>query len=239
MNEIDFNKFLQLIIKDKGGTPKQYNQLMDYIAYHETGPVHSSVPNQRMKTDAKQYIYDKEKDKYVPEGTGRGLFMFESHEDAGGNLAVNRTVNFLERNNQFVPQWLRELWTNKKSVDVSKLDADKQKMLFLGYHREHPTSNFSDVWKGKQSIQDFWLKNHWSGSANKTSEQIAAKLDVFNKNMAAKDSTEALKAKKEELELKKNMAPYLSNANKVENLPSSEDLIKNLFGAQDSSLIRR
>ena len=56
--------------------------------------------------------------------------------------------------------------------------------------------------------------------------------------MAAKDSTEALKAKKEELELKKNMAPYLSNANKVENLPSSEDLIKNLFGQQTSSLVQ-
>ena len=65
MDEIDLNELLQIIIRDKGGTPADYHQLMDYIAYHETGPVHPSVPDQRMKPDAQQYIYDEKLDKYV------------------------------------------------------------------------------------------------------------------------------------------------------------------------------
>ena len=217
MNEIDLNEFLQLIIRDKGGTPQQYNQLMDYIAYHETGP------EQRMSTSAKQ----------KGGGPGRGLFQFEIGENKGGNLAVNRTVNYLERNNQFVPQWLRELWEGKKSVDVSGLNADQQKMLFLGYHREHPSSNFSQVWSGNQSIGDFWMNNHWAGT-----DKAQDKLDLFNKSMAHKDSTEAIKAKKEELMFKQNMAPYLADSNNINKLPKTNDILNSIFGKQGSSLVK-
>jgi len=225
MNEIDLNEFLQLIIKDKGGTPKQYNQLMDYIAYHETGH------KQRMDPKAKQISGSEEEGFY--DGPGRGLFMFEEGEEKGGNLAVNRTVNYLERNNQFVPQWLRGMWEGKKSVDVSGLNADQQKMLFLGYHREHPSSNFSKVWSGEQSISDFWLRNHWAGTDNPQE-----KLELFNKNMMAKDSTDALKAREEELMYKQNMAPYLSNSNNINKLPKENDILNSIFGAKDSSLIK-
>ena len=48
MNEIGLSELLQLIIRDKGGTADQYNQLMDYIAFHETGPA------QRMSASAQQ-----------------------------------------------------------------------------------------------------------------------------------------------------------------------------------------
>ena len=79
---------------------------MDYIAYHETGPVHPSVPDQRMKPDAQQYIYDEKLDKYVPSGTGKGLFMFESHIEydkegkplsTGGNMASNYLAQILKQ----------------------------------------------------------------------------------------------------------------------------------------------
>ena len=226
MNEIDLNEFLQLIIKDKGGTPKQYNQLMDYIAYHETGH------KQRMDPKAKQISGSEEEGFY--DGPGRGLFMFEEGEEKGGNLAVNRTVNYLERNNQFVPQWLRGMWEGKKSVDVSGLNADQQKMLFLGYHREHPSSNFSKVWSGEQSISDFWLRNHWAGTDNPQE-----KLELFNKNMMAKDSTDALKAREEELMYKQNMAPYLSNSNNINKLPKENDILNSIFGTQESSLLKK
>jgi len=217
MNEIDLNEFLQLIISDKGGTPQQYNQLMDYIAYHETGP------EQRMSTSAKQ----------KGGGPGRGLFQFEVGENKGGNLAVNRTVNYLERNNQFVPQWLRELWEGKKSVDVSGLNADQQKMLFLGYHREHPTSDFSQVWSGNQSTGNFWMNNHWAGT-----DKAQDKLELFNKSMVHKDSTEAIKAKKEELMFKQNMAPYLADSNNINKLPKTNDILNSIFGNQGSSLVK-
>ena len=217
MDEIGLSELMQLIIRDKGGTPQQYNQLMDYIAYHETGP------EQRMSTSAKQ----------KGGGPGRGLFQFEVGENKGGNLAVNRTVNYLERNNQPVPEWLRKMWEGKKSVDVSGLNADQQKMLFLGYHREHPTSNFSKIWSGQQSTGDFWMTNHWAGTENPQE-----KLDLFNKSMLAKDSTDALKAKEEELMYKQNMAPYLSDSNNINKLPKEIDILNSIFGQKTSSLIK-
>ena len=231
MDEIGLDELLQLIIKDKGGTPQQYNDLMDYIAYHETGPVDPSLPDQRMKTDAIQYKWDNQQNKWV-QATGRGLFMFESHEDAGGNLASNRLANILDREGIEKPQWLIDIWEGKKSVDASKLNADQQKMLFLAYHREHPTSNFSNIWSGDQSIQDFWLKNHWAGT-----EGAEAKLDLFNKSMLAKDSTDALKAKEEELLLKQNMAPFLADSNNVEKLPAITRILNSIFGTKSSPLI--
>ena len=205
MDEIELDELMQLIIRDKGGTAQQYNQLMDYVAYHETGS------KQRMDPKAKQ-ISGNEKDGFY-DGPGRGLFMFEMGEKKGGNTAVNRTVKYFNDNNLSLPKWLYDLSMGSKeskSVDVSSLNADQQKMLFLGNHREHPNSNFSNIWTGQQTIDDFWLKNHWSGDA----DESAIKLDMFNKSMVHKDSTEAIKAKEEELMYKQNMAPYLSDSSK-------------------------
>ena len=230
MDEIGLDELMQLIIRDKGGTPKDYNRLMDYVAYHETGP------KQRNNPKAKQ-ISQKEDGTFY-DGPGRGLFMFEKGEKKGGNTAVNRTVKYFKDNELSLPKWLRDLSMGSKeskSVDVSSLSADQQKMLFLGNHREHPKSNFSNIWTGKQTIDDFWLKNHWSGDA----DESAIKLDSFNKSMAHKDSTEALAAKKEELMYKQNMAPYLSDSNNINKLPSKDDILKGIFGEKDSSLIEK
>ena len=228
MEEIELDELMQLIIRDKGGTAQQYNQLMDYIAYHETGS------KQRMDPKAKQ-ISGNEKDGFY-DGPGRGLFMFEKGEKKGGNTAVNRTVKYFNDNNLSLPKWLYDLSMGSKeskSVDVSGLNADQQKMLFLGNHREHPNSNFSNIWTGQQTIDNFWLKNHWSGKA----DESAIKLDMFNKSMVHKDSTDALNLKKEELMYKQNMAPYLSDSNNINKLPSTDDILKGIFGAQDSSLV--
>ena len=225
MEEIGLNELLQLIIKDKGGSPQQYNQLMDYIAFHETGP------EQRMKSDAVQITDDGKKD-----GTGRGLFMFEIGEKKGGNTAVNRTVNYFKEKNLPLPVWLRDLSLGSKeskSVDVKDLSPDQQKMLFLGFHRMHPEANFSKLWSGEQSIVDFWSKYHWAGK-----DKPQEKYDLFNKNITAKDSLDALKAKKEELMYKQNMAPFLADSNNINKLPKEKDIFKSIFGAQSSSLIK-
>jgi hypothetical protein len=232
MEEIDLNELLQLIIRDKGGTSQQYNQLMDYVAYHETGPVHPNAPDQRMRPDAVQ-VTGNEIDGFKKDGKGRGLFMFESGPNAGGNTASNNLANLLEREGVEKPKWLNDIWAGKKSVDASKLNADQQKMLFLAYHREHPTSNFSNVWSGEQSTPEFWAKYHWAGT-----KDIQGHLNLFNKSMVAKDSTDALRAKKEELLYKQNMAPYLSDSNNINNLPKEKDILNSIFGAQDSSLIK-
>ena len=222
MNEIDLSEFLQLIIRDKGGTPQQYNQLMDYIAFHETGPA------QRMDPKAIQERKEKDSIRY-----GRGLFQFEMGDKKGGNTASNRLANILDREGIEKPQWLIDIWKNKKSVDASKLTADQQKMLFLAYHRDHDYANFSNIWSGQQSVPEFWSKYHWAGK-----DDIQGKLDLFNKSMLAKDSTDALKAREEELMYKQNMAPYLSDSNNINKLPTEKNISDSIFGTQDSSLVK-
>ena len=37
MDEIGLEELIEIIITDKGGTPQQYYDMMDYIAFHETG----------------------------------------------------------------------------------------------------------------------------------------------------------------------------------------------------------
>lgn len=243
MDEIDLNELLQIIIRDKGGTPADYHQLMDYIAYHETGPVHPSVPDQRMKPDAQQYIYDEKLDKYVPSGTGKGLFMFESHIEydkegkplsTGGNMASNYLEQILKEEGIEMPEWHRKIWKGKKKVDASKLTADQQKMLFLAYHRQHPNSNFSELWSGKKQMPQWWGDYHWAGDK----EEYASKVNDFILNMAHSDSTKALKAKKEELMYKQNMAPYLSDSNNIDKLPKEKNILDMIFGTKDSSLIK-
>ena len=163
MDEIDLNEFIDIIIRDKGGTYDDYNQLMDYVAYHETGPVHPDAPDQRMKADAVQ-VRGNATDGFTLDGVGRGLFMFESSVDGGGNLASNRLANILESEGIEKPQWLIDIWSGKKSVDASKLTEDQQKMLFLAYHRGHETADFSKIWSEEESMQEFWAKYHWGGT---------------------------------------------------------------------------
>ena len=223
MEEIGLEEMLKLLSKEKGGTSEQYNKLMDYISFHETGPA------QRMSGDAIQ----------KGGGPGRGLFQFEIGDGKGGNIAVNRTHAYLTRNNKEIPAWLNKMWDSKKSADVSGLTADQQKMLFLGYHREHPTSNFSKIWSGEQSIQDFWLKNHWAGSGSSDQATIQEKLDLFDKSMIAKDSVDAINLRKQELFPLQDKVPFQSASSDINNVPDIQGILNKIFGAQDSSLVKK
>ena len=184
MDEIDLSELLQIIIRDKGGSPQQYYDLMDRIAFHETGPVDASLPDQRMKPDAVQYRWNEETNKWE-KATGRGLFMFESHtvEDpktgeikgTGGNMASNYLAQILEKEGIAKPQWLTDIWAGKKSVDASKLTEDQQKMLFLAYHRGHPKSNFSEYISGDLDAANWWSKYHWAGK-----DDVQGHINKFN-----------------------------------------------------------
>ena len=170
MNDIDLNELLQLIIKDKGGTSQQYNQLMDQIAYHETGAL------QRMDPYAMQ----------EEGGPGRGLFQFEVGEEMGGNTAVNRTHNYLTSQGAAVPTWLHDIWAGTKSVDFTTLEPEQQKMLFLGNYMMHPQANLGEVMSGNMTERDFWANYHWAGKK----EQEDLRLQSWDESMASwrKDS---------------------------------------------------
>ena len=224
MDEINLQELLQLVIQDKGGKPQDYYNLMDYIAFHETGA------EQRMDPKAVQITKSGKKD-----GVGRGLFMFEVGHKEGANSAINRTVQYLKKKNIPLPQWLRQASLDSKetkSYDVTKLNADQQKMLFLGNHRMHPTSNFSKVWSGEQSVQDFWLKNHWSGKDNPQE-----KLNSFIESMAAKDSLAVLESRKEDAKIKQTKMPFLATDSTEKSFQNSINIFNNLF--RGSSILQK
>jgi len=155
--DMGFQQMLNYTIKKKGGKPEQYIDLMNSIAYHETGA------QQRMKPDAIQLVT---KDgKLQPIGAGRGMFMFEVGDDMGGVTAVNRTVKELKDAGLAVPSWLNTLYA-EKSVDFSKLTADQQRFLFLGNYLQHPKANFSKYVNGELSSEDFWFNYHQAGGAD-------------------------------------------------------------------------
>ena len=161
----EFEKFLAYTIKKKGGTAEQYADLMNSIAFHETGP------QQRMSPNAVQLI--ERGDTLVPEGPGRGLFMFEAGDDMGGITAVNRTYKEYKDAGMDVPEFLEKAYS-MKSIDLSKYTPEQQKIIFLGNYLQHPKANFSKVMNGEESYEDFWFNYHQAGGPEVKDERIRA-----------------------------------------------------------------
>jgi hypothetical protein len=151
----DLQTFLDYTISKKGGKADDYIKLQDVIAFHETGA------RQRMSPTAIQEVAGKDGN-LERSGVGRGLFMFEAGEGAGGITAVNRTYNEYKQAGLNIPSWLDDLY-KEKSLDASKLTADQQRILFLGNYLQHPKANLGDVVSGKMSYEDFWGKYHHAG----------------------------------------------------------------------------
>lgn len=156
MNEL--NALIDLLIKEKGGTKEQYLSLMNKIAHHES------------KGDSTI--------KQIGGGPGRGLFQFEEGEFAGAKTAANRTIQYYNQLKKPLPKWLKETQGNK-SIDASKLTPEQQHVLFLGNMRKHPKANFTNVWKGNETVEDFWVKYHWAGK----------KKDEFNRRKSFQNSS--------------------------------------------------
>ena len=155
MNERD--KLIQKLIKEKGGSRKDYLQLLNSIAYHESaGTLDPTI-------------------KQIGGGPGRGKYQFEEGINAGGITAAKRTNKYYKENNIPVSEWLKKA-TSNKSLDATKLTSEQQDILFLGNMRQHPKANFSNIWEGKESISDFWANYHWAGPDRQRKE----KLKSFN-----------------------------------------------------------
>ena len=157
MNE-ELRKLLNTIIKEKGGSYKDYRLLMDKIGYHES------------KLDSK--AIQKEG------GPGRGKYQFEVGDNKGANTAVNRTYKYMKANGIKIPQWLSESYKNK-STDASKLKDYQQDIMFLGNMMGHPKADFKNVIDGKESTVDFWSKYHWAGK----NKDLEARTKSFNESM--------------------------------------------------------
>lgn len=140
----ELNRLIDNLIKEKGGSRKDYLHLLNTIGWHES--IGSMEPTLKQGND----------------GPGRGLFQFEVGENAGGITAAKRTKQYLESLGEEVPVWLNMV-TKGNSLDASRLPAYQQKMLFLGNMRMHPRADLAKVINGEESIRDFWANYHWAG----------------------------------------------------------------------------
>lgn len=165
----DKEELIKQLIKEKGGTREQYLSLLDTIAYHESAGT--------MDPTLTQY----------GGGPGKGVYQFEEGENGGAITAAKRTKTYLESKGNKVPSWLAKA-TEGDDLDVSKLTKPQQDVLFLGNMRGHPKADFSKIWKGEESVSDFWANYHWAGAKEDRKERIRA----FN------DSTEHYNRSKQE-----------------------------------------
>lgn len=173
------------IVKKKGGKKKDYEDLMGKVGYHESKYL---VKGEDGK---KKYKYMDTTVKQQGGGPGRGLFMFEEGERAGGITAAKRTYRYMKSNNLRVPEWLEK--ANKQtSLDASKLDEYQQKMLFMGNYMEHPKADMGKVVRGEQDTSVFWGTYHQTQNDSeklKNFDRDAQKWeeDNFIKNELATD----------------------------------------------------
>jgi hypothetical protein len=142
MNELD--RLINQLIKEKGGTRQQYLHLLDTVAAHETGGTFDPTTKQ-LRGDNVRY--------------GSGLYQFETGSNQGGITAARRTETLYKKRGYAVPTWLKEA-IKGNTLEAANLTPEQQSVLFLANHREHPKSDYSQIWDGKQSISEFWSKNH-------------------------------------------------------------------------------
>lgn len=169
-----YSTAMQHLISKKGGEAADYEELMNVIAFHETGA------QQRMKPDAIQLITN-EKGELVPQGVGRGLFMFEAGDGAGGITAVNRTYKEFKDNNIEIPSWLEELY-KEKSLDASTLSPEQQKVLFIGNYLQHPKANLGAWREGKVSTEEFWGNYHHAGGDSTNYDSFRASKKAYEES---------------------------------------------------------
>lgn len=138
-------KLINNIIKDKGGSPEDYQRLIDTIAYHESAHTMDHTIHQQSG------------------GPGRGLFQFEG--DKGSNRiyhAAIRTSNYLKSIGESVPNDIKNI-IEQGTGDASTLSKETQESLFLGDLRMKGGIDLKDYIDGNLQIQDIWADHWWAG----------------------------------------------------------------------------
>ena len=159
---MSYNELLGQLAERWETTPEHLENLMNRIAYHESGMT--------MDPTIKQYSG----------GPGRGLFQFEEGKEQGGATAANRLIETLGE----TPDWLAphvDASGRVMSIDASILTPEQQRMMFLGNYRQHPEASFKGV--TEENLPEFWGKYHWAGDvpgSEKYNKKINSFIDTQN-----------------------------------------------------------
>jgi hypothetical protein len=159
---------------------QQVEQLMDMIAYHETGPKQRGLP------EAIQIIEG------GGEGPGRGLFQYELESLGGsgaGRTAMNNLLEVYKGDYDSLPVWAKKYFDiNNKwgyanpsgDVDFSELTEEQQKVLFLADKLKDPNVKLGDI--GVVSDSTWWAKYHHKGGGDEKKFQ-SSKSSYLNNSI--------------------------------------------------------
>jgi len=176
-----YDLLMNSTIEREGGNKQFYEDLMNKISHHESKyPVN--------KDGVTTYKYNDPSSKQVGGGPGRGLYMFEEGEDKGGITAVNRTYQYMKRNDLRIPEWLNKAY-KYKTFDASSVGEYEQRMLFLGNYLEHEKADFNKLVTGAEDVKTFWGKYHQTQNDPKKLENFDKDLLEYEKTKVKRNST--------------------------------------------------
>lgn len=153
-NKVDLKFILEQIVREKGGDPELYLDLLNSIAYHETGPEDRMNPSTYQKGS----------------GAGKGLLQFE---DDSLLTAANRLSNYLGVLNAELPDFITDIQSGN-ITDATQLHPDLQYMLALGDLRMKSGIDLKDYAEGNLSRRDLWADYWWAGDRKERPEKIKA-----------------------------------------------------------------
>jgi hypothetical protein len=183
--DTDYQLMIKSVVGKKGGSQEDYENIMDGIAFHES----------KYLVDAgggrKKYKYLDYASKQIGGGPGRGAFMFEEGDNAGGITAVRRTMNYMNNNGLTAPTWLKNA-NNSSSLDASKLTKEQQRILFLGNYMEHPKANLGKIISGDETLVDFWGNYHQTQNDPEKKANFLADLEKLKTYSPDKPAVEHL-----------------------------------------------
>ena len=182
-----YEQMLANMQEQYGQSPEQMEDIMNRIAYHETGP------SQRMQSDAIQQVgigTNMDGTTEMGDGTGRGLFQFESgpkgSATGGGATAMGYMRQYHNKYHpgQEMPEWMD--YDPKQGVDASKLTPEQQKMMFMANTTMSGPRSFEGLNTG--NLGDWWQKNHYAGDVDKTG-LFGKSMVAYNREYSPVDST--------------------------------------------------
>ena len=149
-----YREMIDLATQMINADPAEIRDMMNRIAYHETG--RSMDPNQLQ--DGSQI--------------GKGLYQIEENSMA---KMIQRSINAYKNQRQDIPQWLTDLQEGGFS-DATNLAPEMQSALALGnlLTQDGSTKALNNYFSGDDTLDNLWADYHWQGKAVDRDNRVAS-----------------------------------------------------------------
>lgn len=130
-----YKEVLNHVAKDANAKVEDIQKIMALTSYHESRNMNKAQDSG---------------------GPGRGYYQFELKSVP---VAAKRLSEYLTSREIAVPAWVEKIKL-EETYDATRLTPTQQNLLFLGEHRQKPTSPFTGYLQGKVSAVDWWAQGH-------------------------------------------------------------------------------